>query len=72
MKTIWAQKWKLLPVAKIKGKKTCFRWSTFMLGYISANKSQIAFMGLNFEYDKPRIKAELRVMMAELYKIKLN
>ena len=43
-----------------------------MIGYISAYKPQIAFMGLNFEYDKPRIKAELRVMMAELYKIKLN
>ena len=58
--------------SKDKRKKTCFRWSTFMIGYISAYKSQIAFMGLNFEYDKPRIKAELRVMMAELYKIKLN
>ena len=66
MKIIWAQKWKILPVAKIKGKKTCFRWSPPMIEYISANKSQMAFMGLDFESDKPRMKAELRVMMFEL------
>ena len=30
MKILWAQKWQLLPVAKIKG-KTCFRWSTFTM-----------------------------------------
>ena len=47
MKIIWAQEWKLLPVAKIKGKKTCFRWSRFMIDYISAYKSQMAFMGLD-------------------------
>ena len=45
MKIIWAQKWKLLPVAKIKGKKKCFRWSPFMMDYISAYKSQMAFIG---------------------------
>ena len=36
MKKIWAQKWKLLPAAKIK---TCFRWSPFIIDYISAYKS---------------------------------
>ena len=34
--------------------------------YISAYKSQMAFMGLDFEDDKPRMNAELTVMMAEL------
>ena len=47
MEIIWAQKWKLLPLAKIKGKKTCFRWSPCMIDYISAYKSQMAFMGLD-------------------------
>ena len=42
------------------------RWGPFMIDYILAYKSQMAFMGLDFESDKPRIKAELRVMMAEL------
>ena len=56
----------LLSVAKVIGKKTCFRWSPFMLDYISAYRSQIAFMGLDFESDKPRMEAELRVMMPEL------
>ena len=37
-----------------------------MIDYISAYKSQIALMGLDFDADKPRLKAELRVMMAEL------
>ena len=37
-----------------------------MIDYISAYKSQMAFMGLDFESDKPRRKAELRVMIAEL------
>ena len=67
MKIIWAQKYKQLPVSKIKGKKTCFRWNAFMIDCISAYKSQMAFMGLDFEADKPRMNAEeLRVMMAEL------
>ena len=39
--------------------KMCFRWSAFMIDYISAYKSKIAFMELDFE-------AELRVMMTEL------
>ena len=52
--------------SKNKRKKTCFRWSLFMIDYISAYKSQMAFMELDFESDKPRKKAELRVMMAEL------
>ena len=52
--------------SKDKGKKTCFIWSAFMINYISAYKSQMAFMELDFEADKPRMKAELRVMMAEL------
>ena len=33
---------------------------------ISAYKSQMAYMGLDYEVDKPRMNAELRVMMAEL------
>ena len=46
--------------SKVKRKKTSFRWSAFMIDYISAYKSQIAFMGLDFEADKPRMKAEFR------------
>ena len=38
----------------------------FYDSYISAYKSQMAFVGLDFESDTPRMKAELRVMMAEL------
>ena len=52
--------------SKDNRKKTCFRWSPFMIDYISAYKSQMAFMRLDFEYDKPRMEAELRVKMAEL------
>ena len=63
--------------SKDKRKKTCFRWSPFMIDYISAwspfmidyisaYKSQVSFMGLDFGSDNPRMKAELRVMMAEL------
>ena len=44
--------------------KACFRWSPLMKDYISAYQSQMAFMGLDFESDKP--KMELRIMMAEL------
>ena len=66
MKYIWTQKWKQLPVAKIKGKKCILDRSAFMIDYISAHKPQLAFMGLDFEANKPRMKAELRVMMAKL------
>ena len=65
MKIMLAQKWQLLPVAKIKG-KTCFRWSPRTIDCISVYKSQMAYMGLDFESDKPRMKAELRVMAGEL------
>ena len=71
MKIMVAQKWQLLPVAKIKG-KSCFRWSPCTINYISACKSQMAYMGLDFESDKPRTKAELRVMGVSITKIKLN
>ena len=37
-----------------------------MIDDISAYKSQIALMELDFEADKPRMNAELGVMMAEL------
>ena len=37
-----------------------------MIDYISAYKSQVSFMGLDFGSDNPRMKAGLRVMMAEL------
>ena len=36
-----------------------------MIDYISAYKSQIASMGF-FEADKPKMKAELTVIMTEL------
>ena len=52
--------------SKNKGKKTCFRWSAFMIDYISAYKLQMAFTGLDFDANKPRMNAELRVMMANL------
>ena len=42
---------------KDKGKKTCFRWRAFVIGYISAYKSQMAFIGLDFEADEPRMNA---------------
>ena len=42
-----------------------------MINYISAYKSQMTFMGLNFQADKLKIKSELRVMMAALW-LKLN
>ena len=51
-----------IPVEEIKG-KTCFRWSVFMIGYISSYKSQMAFMGLDFEANQPRMNAKLSVMM---------
>ena len=34
-----------------------------MIGYISAYKSQMTFMGLDFEAGQPTLKAELRVMI---------
>ena len=37
-----------------------------MIDYISAYRSQIAFMGLDFEADNPRMKPDLRVIIAEL------
>ena len=37
-----------------------------MIYYISAYKSQMAFMGLDFGDDKQRMNAELKIMMAEL------
>ena len=36
-----------------------------MINCISVYKSQMTFMGFDFEDDKLRIKPELRVMMAE-------
>ena len=37
-----------------------------MIDHISAYKSQMIFMGLDIEADKPKVNAELRVMMSEL------
>ena len=37
-----------------------------MIDYISAYKSQKVFMGLDYEVDKPRMNAKLRVMMVKL------
>ena len=38
----------------------------FMIDYISAYKSQMAFMRLDLEVDKPRMNAELKAMMTEM------
>ena len=62
---IWPQKRKKRSVAKIKI-KACFSWTAFMIDYVSAYKSQMAFMRLDLEIDKPRMNAELRVMMVEI------
>ena len=55
----------------IKETKMWFRWSALqieqLIDCISAYKSKMTFMGLDFEADKPRMYSELRVMMAELY-----
>ena len=37
-----------------------------MINYLSGSTSQMTFMGLDFEADKLRIKAELAEMMPEL------
>ena len=39
--------------------------------YISTYRSRMAFIGIDFETGKPRMIAELRVMMVELW-LKLN
>ena len=44
----------------------CFRWSAFMIDYILAYRSQVAFMRLDFEADNPRLNSESRLIMAEL------
>ena len=38
MKTIWAQKWKLLPVAKIKGKKRALDGVLFFTSQLTNHK----------------------------------
>ena len=71
LKIIWIE---LLSEVKVTfcikkkiGKKTLwFRSSDFMVDYISAYKLQMNFLGLNFQDGKPRMNAELTVMMAEL------
>ena len=42
-----------LPVTKIK-EKTWFRWSAFMIDYISAYKPRMASARLDLESNKPR------------------
>ena len=37
-----------------------------MIYYISAYRSQMVFMGLDFEIDQPIMSAELRLMISEL------
>ena len=49
-----------------KREKTCFKWNAFLTDYISTCKSEMAFMGLDFQADTPRIKAGSTVMMADL------
>ena len=59
--------------SKDKEKKTCFRCISIMIDYTPADKSQMTFMGLDIEADKPRMNVELRVMMdGTVTKIKLN
>ena len=59
--------------SKDKGKKTCCRWSVFMVNYILAYKSQIIFMKLDFEADKLRIKTWIESNDGwTVTKIKLN
>ena len=54
---------------ELRSGKTFFRWKLLLIYYILACKSKIAFMVLDFETDsadKPRMNAELKIMMAEL------
>ena len=46
----------VISCSKRKGKKPYFRWRAFMMNCISTYKSQRAYMELDFEADKPRIK----------------
>ena len=57
--------------SKDKRKKRVLDGVAFMINYISVYKSQMTYMGLDCEAEKLRIKAELKVMMAEL-QLKLN
>ena len=49
----------------------CFRWSALeteqLIDCISAYRSKMSFMGIDFKTDKPRMYSELRVKMGELY-----
>ena len=56
MKMIWAQKWQVLPVAKLEGKKNVFQIESFKIDSITAY--QMASIRLDFEFDKPRMKAD--------------
>ena len=59
--------------SKDKGKKTCCRWSAFMVNYILACKSHIIFMELDFKADKLRIKTWIESNDGwTVTKIKLN
>ena len=51
---------------KDKERQPCFRWSAFIIDCISAYKSQMAFMELDFETSKRKMDAELKVIVAEL------
>ena len=43
--------------SKDNGEKPCFKWTAFLIDYVSAYKSQMVFMGLDVEADERRIKA---------------
>ena len=58
MKMIWAQKWQVLPVAKLEGKKNVFQIESFKIDSITAYQSQMASIRLDFEFDKPRMKTD--------------
>ena len=52
--------------SKDNGRKPCVRLSSFMIDYISAYRSPMAFMWLAFGSDTPRVNDEMRIIMTEL------
>ena len=70
-KKVTSSKKKKKKKKKRKKTKTCLRQNVLqieqLIDCISAYKSEITFVGLDFEADKSRMYSELRVMMAELY-----
>ena len=57
---------KVTSCSKDKGENTVFYMEWFKINCNSASKSQMSFMGLDFEVDKPRMNAELRAIISWL------